>query len=359
VTRTLLALAAVLLLGAAASTQSISIERDGNAFKVAGWQAPLTPPPGGWTAVFSLSVAGAADGAPILGAYTIENRTLVFRPQYPLAAGVHYRAVFHPPGGRAPLTLAVDGPLQSTVAVTRVEHVFPSADILPSNQLRLYVYFSAPMSRGEAARRIHLLDKNGGELNAEFLPGEELWDPTMKRLTLTFDPGRIKRGLTSNEHMGPPIAEGQRYTLVVDREWPDARGVALVEGFRKTFAGGPAVRVPPDPKQWKITPPRAGTLDPVVVNFDRPMNYTLLQRLLRVSGPRGPVAGTIDVRRDESEWRLTPPAPWMNGAYRLDVDTTIEDLAGNRIGQPFDIDVFDHVTDHITTSTVTVPFAVR
>ena len=30
---------------------------------------------------------------------------------------------------------------------------------------------------------------------------------------MTFDPGRIKRGLTSNEKMGPPIAEGRRYTL--------------------------------------------------------------------------------------------------------------------------------------------------
>ena len=358
-TRTLLVLAAILLVGTAASTQSISIARDGDAFKVVGWTPPSAPPPGGWAGVFSLSVAGAADTAPMLGAYTVEKGTLVFRPQYPLAPGVHYRAVFHPPGGRAPLTLAVDGPLKSTVPLTRVEHVFPSSDILPSNQLRLYLYFSAPMSRGEAGRRIHLLDKNARELNAEFLPGEELWDPGMQRLTLTFDPGRIKRGLASNERMGPPIAEGQRYTLVVDREWPDARGVPLVEAFRKTFVGGPAVRVPPDPKQWKITPPRPGTSDPLVVDFDRPMNYTLLQRMLRVAGPRGPVAGTIDVRRDESEWRLTPAAPWMNGAYHLDVDTGLEDLAGNRIGQPFDIDVFDHVTEHITTSTITIPIVVR
>ena len=58
-----------------------------------------------------------------------------------------------------------------------------------------------------------------------FLPGEELWDPNFQRLTMTFDPGRIKRGLTSNETMGPPIAEGKRYTLVIDRDWPDARGV--------------------------------------------------------------------------------------------------------------------------------------
>jgi hypothetical protein len=43
----------------------------------------------------------------------------------------------------------------------------------------------------------------------------------------------------------------------------------------------------------------------------------------------------------------------------LVVDTGLEDLAGNRIGQAFDIDVFDRVTEHITTTTVAVPFTVR
>ena len=47
------------------------------------------------------------------------------------------------------------------------------------------------------------------------------------------------------------------------------------------------------------------------------------------------------------------------GDYQLIVDTGIEDLAGNHVGQLFDIDVFEHVTEHITTQTVSLPFAVR
>jgi hypothetical protein len=230
---------------------------------------------------------------------------------------------------------------------------------LPSNELRLYIYFSAPMSRGEAASRIHLLDKDGRELSAVFLPGQELWDPGGQRLTMTFDPGRIKRGLTSNEKMGPPIVENRNYTLVIDRQWPDAGGIPLIEGYRKSFRGGPALRVPPDPKQWHLTSPAAGTRAPLVVDFGRPMNYPLLQRMLQVSGSRGGVAGTIAVDRNESEWRFTPRDPWPAGMYRLIVDTALEDLAGNHIGQLFDIDVFERVTEHITTNTVTIPFAVR
>jgi hypothetical protein len=159
--------------------------------------------------------------------------------------------------------------------------------------------------------------------------------------------------------MGPPIAEGARYTLVVDHTWPDARGVPLAGDYRKEFRGGPAVRLPPDPKQWRVAPPRASTSAPLVVEFGRSMNYPLLQRMLAVAGPNGPIAGTIDVDRDESVWRFTPRAPWTAGIHRLVVNTDLEDIAGNKIGQPFDIDVFEKVTEHLTTRTVDVPFSIR
>src|SRR5205085_9236781 len=122
--------------------------------------------------------------------------------------------------------------------------VYPSTDVLPSNQLRLYIYFSASMSRGEAEQRIHVLDAAGKPLPAVFLPGQELWDPQNRRLTMTFDPGRIKRDLVSNRSMGPPIVEGRRYAILIDREWRSANGVAMAEPFRKVFRGGPAVRQP-------------------------------------------------------------------------------------------------------------------
>jgi hypothetical protein len=176
---------------------------------------------------------------------------------------------------------------------------------------------------------------------------------------MTFDPGRIKRDLTSNRAMGPPIAEGRRYTIVIDRDWRDANGVPLADEFRKTFRGGPAMRVPPDPKLWKIAAPPAGSRDPLVVEFGRSMNYTLLQRMLRVAGTAGDVAGAIGVNGNETEWRFTPKSPWRAGMYRLIVDRSIEDLAGNKIGQPFDIDVFDTVTERITMTTMSLSFQVR
>jgi hypothetical protein len=89
------------------------------------------------------------------------------------------------------------------------------------------------------------------------------------------------------------------------------------------------------------------------------MNYTLLQRMLKVQGPRGAVSGIIEVGKAEREWRFTPVTEWTAGPYRLVVDNGLEDLAGNTIGQPFDIDVFDKVTERITTTTTTLPFDIR
>lgn len=351
-------IAVILSLGMTAAAQSISIQFDGRVFRVTGWKAPGSAPANGWASLFDV-YAGAGDVPALAGTYAVDSNTLVFRPTFPIAPGVHYRAVFQSPSGGATVEKSFDGPPRDVTPTARVEHVYPSADVLPSNQLRLYIYFSQPMSQREAAARIHILDENGKVLGGVFLPGEELWDPNDQRLTMTFDPGRIKRGLTSNERMGPPIAEGKHYTLVIDRDWKDARGVPMVAGFRKSFRGGPALRNPPDPKQWRVIAPKAGTSEALVVDFPVPMNYPLLQRMLSVSNARGAVPGTVSVTRQETQWRFTPREPWKNGDYKLVTNTEIEDLAGNHIGQPFDIDVFEHVTEHITSKTVSLPFTVR
>jgi hypothetical protein len=356
--RNVAGIAVILFLGMTATAQSLSIQFDGGVFKVVGWKAPPSAPAKGWASLFVV-YAGAGEVPPLLGSYSIEGGTLVFSPSFPIAPGVHYRAVFHPPDGSALMEKDFDGPPRDTTPMARVEHVYPSGDVWPSNQLRLYIYFSAPMSRGEAGARIHVLDENGKVLPGVFLPGEELWDPGFKRLTMTFDPGRIKRGLTSNTAMGPPIADGKRYTLAIDKDWQDARGVSMVEGFRKNFRGGPAERTPPDPQKWRVVAPKVGTSEPLVVDFTRPMNYALLQRMLTVTDARGGVSGTVSTAEHETQWRLTPQQPWRAGNYQLIVDTGIEDLAGNHVGQLFDIDVFEHVTEHITTQTMTLPFAVH
>lgn len=351
-------LAAVAILWiAAAAPASISIQFDGAAFRVTGWTPPTMPPANGWGKLFAVYAAAGAV-PPVLGSYAVEAGGLVFRPKFPPAPGVRYRAVFRPPDA-AVVERIFEGPPKATTPSARVEHVYPSADVLPSNLLRIYVYFSAPMTQGEAGRRMHLLDREGRELPKVFLPGEELWDPQSRRLTMTLDPGRIKRGLTSNMAMGPPIVEGRSYTLVIDREWRDARDVPMVEAFRKQFRGGPGERSKPDPAQWKLAPPQAGSAAALAVVFPKSMNYVLLQRMIEVVRDGRRVDGTIAVDRQETRWLFTPRELWKPGEYKLSIDTGLEDLAGNSIAQAFDIDVFERVTEHISSPRTSLSFRVQ
>jgi hypothetical protein len=89
------------------------------------------------------------------------------------------------------------------------------------------------------------------------------------------------------------------------------------------------------------------------------MNYVLLQRMIEVVRNDRPVAGTVAVDRHETRWLFTPREPWKAGDYRLSIDTGLEDLAGNSIAQAFDIDVFERVTERITSSRTSLVFRVR
>jgi hypothetical protein len=241
-----------------------------------------------------------------------------------------------------------------------VAHVYPSTGILPENQLKFYVYFSAPMQKGQAWQKIHLLDTDGARVVLPFLElDEELWDRENQRLTVLFDPGRIKRGLVPLKEDGPSIQAGKHYTLVIDRDWPDAGGAPLVEEFRKEFRVAPADRTPPNPSKWQIGTPHVDTTEALVLDFPKPLDYALLQHLLEVVGPGGRIEGTVMVARDETEWRFTPRHPWKGGDYQVVIQTALEDLAGNHVGRAFDVDTFDRVTRSVSKETTSLPFRIR
>jgi hypothetical protein len=326
-----------------------TIRMEGGAFRVDGWQ-PGPEPEAGWPSVFRV-YAGSGEVPPVAGAYSIDKGQLTFRPRYPLAAGMHVRAVF------ASKETTFDLPKAAPVAPsTRVRQVYPSAAVLPENQLKLYVYFTAPMQIGEAWTRIHLLDDNGNRVDLPFLEiDQELWNRDGTRLTVLFDPGRIKRGVLPLHEVGPSIVDGKSYTLVIDREWLDSRGAPLVEPFRRQFRVGPADRTPIDTAKWRVSPPKGGTSEALVIEFPDPLDYAMLQHAIEVRG----VAGKVDVQRGETEWRFTPAQPWKSGEHELVVQSNLEDLAGNKVGRAFDVDVFEKVTRTVRHETVSLPFRTR
>jgi len=310
--------------------------------------------------VFALTAGSApeADAPAMAGDYTLDGGVLTFRPQFPPSPGVTYRAVVR--SGDRSLMADYAVPVVHAAETTTVSDVYPTSDVLPENLLKFYVHFSAPMRRGHIYDHIRLLDDSGKPVVLPFLEiDEELWDPEMKRLTLFIDPGRIKRGVEPLEDVGPVLVAGKRFKLVIDGAWEDATGRPLAKPFEKSFTVAPPDRDPPDPEKWKVTPPPAGGIAPLSLTYNEPMDHALALRMVRVADADGrQVAGAAALSDRETRWTFTPNDPWRSGSYSLVVQRTIEDLAGNNVGKPFDVDMADAPRRVEARPTVSLPFRV-
>lgn len=319
-----------------------------------------------WKEVFPvIPIVENASAAPLpmLGSWQLQERQVAFTPRFPLRPGMSYRVRFQMEIAGKTYRAAQDftSAAAAETAATRVVQVYPSKNVLPENQLKFYFHFSAPMSRGEAYRRIHLLDSKGKEVDAPFLElDEELWDPRARRFTLFIDPGRIKRGLKPREDVGPSLEEGKRYTLVVDREFADANGKPLEAAFRKEFRVGPPDEQCPDIKNWRVESPGAATITPLTLTFPESLDHALLERLLTVVNDQGEtIVGQVRISREETCWQFTPNRPWQAGKYAVVIDTVLEDLAGNNLARPFEVDVFQKIDRETRAERVRLPFQIK
>jgi hypothetical protein len=308
-----------------------------------------------WNHVLRVSVG---DGQPaMLGDYAVVGNSVRFTPMFPLDPGRQYRVVFAPANLEATVALPASAAQPSTV----VSRVYPSGTSLPENQLRMYIHFSAPMGLKGGLDYVHLVDDRGERVVDPFLPLDtEFWNDDRTRYTVFFDPGRQKRGITPNQQMGRSLELGKRYTLVVDREWRDANGLALRETFRREFTVGPADERPLDLKAWRIETPAAGTRDALVVVFPEALDHGLLLRALGVAGADGrPLHGDTAVEEGETRWRFTPASEWRAERHQLVALGMLEDLAGNRIGRAFEVDQFDRSDRTAEPDRTSVAFTIR
>ena len=311
-----------------------------------------------WAAVFKVAVS--PDQPPMLGDYRIDGTRIRFTPMFPLDPGRQYHVSFSP-GGAAPITAAVGLPATHTTPTTVVAEVYPSGDVIPENQLRLYLHFSAPMGMKGGLDYVHLLDEEGKEVKDPFLPLDaEFWNDDRTRYTVFFDPGRQKRGIPVIEDMGRSLTEGKSYMLVVDKEWRDGNGLPLKEIYKRSFKVGPPDEQPLDHTAWQIEVPTAGTRTPLTVAFPEPLDHGLLLRALGVQGADGaPIGGEIMVGRNEVTWSFTPKEFWKSGPHHVVAFAMLEDLAGNRIGRAFEVDQFDRSDKSAEPEKTLIPFQIR
>ncbi|MBC8088613.1 MAG: hypothetical protein H7Z40_15220 [Phycisphaerae bacterium] len=314
-------------------------------------------------AVAAVTVAGSV--TPVLGKYVVNDSALVFLPQFPFDAGRLYEVRINRrrlssavPDSATVLSVAL--PAAARRASTSVARILPSGDTLPENLLRLYLEFSAPMSRTGGLEFIKLLDDSGREVQQAFLPIEsDFWNGDRTRYTAFLDPGRVKRGILPNEQLGRALIAGRRYTMVVDSMWRDGNGQPLSGEFRRTFRVSTPDEQRIDFKRWVVSSPAAGSRDTLVVQFEKSLDHGLLKRALGVQTALGrAVPGETDIRRNEREWRFVPLEPWTAGRHSLIVLSFLEDAAGNRVDGAFEVDMFNEIDKNAAQERYLVTFTV-
>jgi hypothetical protein len=272
----------------------------------------------------------------ILGSYSLTPEALVFRPLIAFTRGLNYEITF-----RDKLLGEVQIPAPDAATLPTVLNVYPTRDTLPQNLLKFYIEFSRPMVAGEALQHISLVKNRRDTVPAVFLDLQpELWNNEGTILTLWLDPGRIKRDLQPNKAMGPPLEPATDYQLVVHTGWKNTEGSSLQKDFQKNFITGPRDDQSPDPVQWVFHEPKAASSGSLQVELHESLDYVLLKKAVRIVDGNGKeVEGNLDIGKNETVISFTPSIPWKAGAYFFEVESRLEDNAGNNLNRPFDNDL--------------------
>jgi hypothetical protein len=281
-----------------------------------------------------LVTLGDSTNQPILGEFTQNDSAVIFRPLVPFTRGLHYHVAY-----QMRLIGDFDIPVDENAKAPQLK-IYPSADTVPENLLKIYFQFTEPMVEGQSLRHIHLLNERGDTLSNTFLDLQpELWNTEGTMLTLWLDPGRVKRDLIPNKTLGNPIVKGKHYTLYVSPDWKSKFGVQMEKSIVKKFLVANRDEKIPDVKDWTLSVPSSNTKEDLIISFPEPLDYGLIQSAIYVITNDETIPGTFKPLDDERGVKFIRTDFWPKGIYSLRVDHQLEDLAGNNLIRPFDQDL--------------------
>ena len=272
----------------------------------------------------------------ILGDYKEEADKIIFEPLVPFTPGLTYLVKVK---GKTIGQIEID--TDYVTYYPEITAVYPGSDTVPENLLKFYIEFNKGMKEGESLNHIALVKNGKDTLSNVFLDLQpELWNKYSTVLTVWFDPGRIKRDLQPNLAMGPPLSRGNKYTLIIKKDWPDVDGFELKNDFKKEFVVIGRDSLLPDPSSWNITVPKAGKRTLLLIRFNESLDYMVLKNAIHLTDGTGkelPCKIFIDDKQTSIGYQ--PDSIWRKGDYYLEVESRLEDLAANNLEHPFDNDI--------------------
>lgn len=257
--------------------------------------------------------------------------------------------------GRRFLPLLCTGFLVAPIFADDVR-IEPAVDVVPANHLKFYLHFPEPMERGDVFRYLRLarIDEEGNEVAEVPEPFREveLWDETFTRLTLWFHPGRQKPGVNLNVEIGPILEEGKRYRLEISDTWKTESGVGVSGSLDHEFVAGSYDGTQPNPYQWDVgrSTYHLGKATGRVVTDELLDPQSALKRVRIFLNEKETIFRVVGRELQfglgqGSEFRLT-----------VQIDPRVEDLAGNSVARPFNLDIDKNPGFEEKTETIELTF---
>lgn len=321
----ILVLGFVFTIGYSQNTQLVYDSKNGNYDKIRVFHVEED-------AVFKLFVDNDLKEytTPVYSEFLYSNHTLEIIPRFPFTPGLNYVVI----GDHFEKLISIPTNFNKT---TEVVSIHPQLSVIPSNVLRFYIYFSAPMREGDFLNYVVLKDKSGRIFNNVFFDNQyELWNSDRTRLTILVDPGRVKTGLQANLNLGIAFEEGNTYTLTIKKEWKDIYGNTLGSDFSKTYSIGARDTIYPNHSDWVVHQPTVNSKETLVIDFKDTLDHVSSANYISIMNANGDeVSGEVFLN-DGSKFQFIPSENWQDSEYIILINSRIEDLAGNNLNGLFD-----------------------
>ena len=269
----------------------------------------------------------------MLGTITRENELWHFKPRFSFELDQSYQVVLTINSNV--ISTFIQPTSRPVASPPAVSMVVPGDSLVPANILRFFIHFTQPMTKHNAYDHVHILGHNGDTIPDLFYPADPpLWDDSGQRLTLLFDPGRIKTGLQPNKQWGLGLKSNHQYQLVISN-LQDYRGTPMIKDFSYDFKTTQADHQMPSYSQWELTTPSANTEESFIIKFDEPLNPAQIPSHIRLEKEGTP--WPAELRAHPHQITFISEEPWPAGIYQLMVFNTLEDRAGNSLRKPFEV----------------------
>ncbi|HSF53252.1 MAG TPA: Ig-like domain-containing protein [Algoriphagus sp.] len=287
----------------------------------------------------TVHLKGEENNPSILGELRENGNEVQFTPLIPFTRGQSYEIMYK---GSSIGTVSIPVLAESEANLAVLE-IYPTQDSLPENQLKFFIQFSKPMREGNSLAQVTLLNSNQDTLKGAFLDLQpELWNEDQTLLTLWLDPGRIKRDLIPNLEMGAPLEMGKSYRLIISDQWKGRSGGNLAQSYTKDFTVTSRDSISPSPTSWTLEIPKAGTIEAVKFNFSETLDFSLLNEVFTIKDDENqPISGKWTIGTEEKSIQFIPENPWKKGKYILQIESRLEDLAGNNLNRLFETDLLN------------------